>query len=75
MPDFEYLYNCMWADCREDTGNRVYHVPVRLYRHRQSGQLAVILLEDLAASKPPGYEVTEDQLILPPGGLPEDEAA
>jgi hypothetical protein len=68
--EFVFLCNAQWADPEEMTDNRVMHVPVHVYRNRTTRQLHVILFEDDKLNPAPTYIVEENELILPPGGLP-----
>jgi hypothetical protein len=65
MNDFEYLGTSFW-DQPEQTGRRIKHLPVHVYRHRRTGQLHVILFEDQNARLAPTYIVPENDLY---GGI------
>jgi len=73
MEDFVVLGRAQWADPEmiyKNFGRRVEHVPVHVYRHRTTGQLHVILVEDERVNPDPTYIVEESELILSAGGLP-----
>lgn len=72
MEDFVALGVARWADPEmiyQNFGKRVEHVPVHVFRHKGTGQLHVILVEDERVNPAPTYIVEESALILPPGGL------
>ena len=67
---YVYLCDAQWADPEEMTDDRVKHVPVHVYRNKETNDLHVILFDDERAVKAPTYIVEENELILPAGGLP-----
>jgi hypothetical protein len=71
MGNFVHLCRCSWSDPEQMTDWKDSQVPVHLYRHRQTGQLHVVLVADEMVLHPKTYIVEEAELLLPAGGLPQ----